>query len=327
MRHLKALVKAAASVALLWFVFSRVDVGDLYAHLQARDILLALLAGTFVLSTQAALAALRFQKCARIVGHRLHLFPSWVACQYGGFFSHTPISFVGGDAMRTWHLVSGGIPIGDAVKVVIIDRAIGFIGMMVLVALTLPALQRGISDPVLWTGVLIFIGIGLIAVTVFILLGKARSFRSRKGVFGLLAEYASLSSYLAAYPGQTLRAFAIAFVMNLLNPFAVWLIAAAYGGGVSIAIAFVAAPIVFLIAMIPISVAGWGLREGAFVVAFGLFGISSAAALSASVTFGVALLLAYLPAPYLFVSARRRGLLARTPQGVDGARAARGVDR
>lgn len=38
--------------------------------------------------------------------------------------------------------------------------------------------------------------------------------------------------------------------------------------------------------MIPISIAGWGVREGAMVVGLGLVGVSSSTALSVSLLFG-----------------------------------------
>jgi glycosyltransferase 2 family protein len=62
------------------------------------------------------------------------------------------------------------------------------------------------------------------------------------------------------------------------------------------------------IAMLPISIAGWGVREGAAVVAFGTLGIPAVMAFGASVLFalltlvlglsgGVSWLLARRPAP------------------------------
>jgi glycosyltransferase 2 family protein len=41
------------------------------------------------------------------------------------------------------------------------------------------------------------------------------------------------------------------------------------------------------IAMLPISLAGWGVREGAAVVAFGALGLPADQALAASITFGL----------------------------------------
>src|ERR1043166_7566553 len=50
-----------------------------------------------------------------------------------------------------------------------------------------------------------------------------------------------------------------------------------------------------LISMMPIALAGWGVREGALIVGLGLFGVASAAALASSIAFGLAMLIASLP--------------------------------
>lgn len=48
-------------------------------------------------------------------------------------------------------------------------------------------------------------------------------------------------------------------------------------------------PAIMEIAMLPVSLAGWGLREGAAVVAFGALGLPADQALGASIAFGLTL--------------------------------------
>src|SRR5256885_1502826 len=55
------LLKIAATAALLWFVFSKVDVAQIAARVSAAQIALALCAGVAVLSLQAYLVALRLR--------------------------------------------------------------------------------------------------------------------------------------------------------------------------------------------------------------------------------------------------------------------------
>ena len=315
MKHLATLLKIAATVALFWFVLSRVDLAELVSRLNAVDMALALLAGAAALSLQAALLALRLRICARAVGHDVARRTAWVACQYGGLFSHTPISFVGGDAMRVWHLVKNGLPVQDAAKAVVVDRALGFMGIMFLVIATAPALRAAVKDPVMWNGHLLLIGVGVGAILTFLALGRIRPTRRLGGVLGWIAELATASHHLSARPVEALTAFALAIFANALSAFAIWAISTAYGGGISFLTALVASPAVFLVAMIPISAAGWGLREGAFVVAFGLFGISAAVSLTVSITFGIALLLAYSPAAVLVFLARHQGASAAKGEG------------
>jgi hypothetical protein len=65
-------------------------------------------------------------------------------------------------------------------------------------------------------------------------------------------------------------------------------------------------PFVQLLSMLPISFAGWGLREGAMVVAFRLAGVPADAALGASILFGLCLFAASLPGLAAWLNLPRR---------------------
>ena len=54
-------------------------------------------------------------------------------------------------------------------------------------------------------------------------------------------------------------------------------------------------PLVTLIMVIPISIAGWGIREGAMVVGLGYLGVIPESALALSVLYGLLLLTIALP--------------------------------
>jgi hypothetical protein len=50
------------------------------------------------------------------------------------------------------------------------------------------------------------------------------------------------------------------------------------------------APAVMLLAAVPVSLGGWGMRESAMIVALGLFGVPASEALAVSVAYGLMLL-------------------------------------
>ena len=67
----------------------------------------------------------------------------------------------------------------------------------------------------------------------------------------------------------------------------------AYSIGIDLHVydAFAFVPAALLIAMVPISLGGWGVREVVFISALGLVGITAAEALGLSVLFGLTVLL------------------------------------
>lgn len=327
MKHLRTLLKVGATVALFWFVLSRVDLAELASKLTPGQILGALAAGCLIISIQSLIAAVRLKYCVRLLGGKIKMRDSWVACQYGGFFSHTPISFLGGDAMRVWSMMRCGVPVHGAAQSVIIDRALGFIGMMLLVLITVPAYYSVITDSAMWAGFLVLVGVGLGGTVAFLALGFLRLADQRTGFLARIAEYSTVSRHLAARPRDAIKALMLALAMNLLSPLAIWLMALAYGNGITLYIAVVATPLVLLVSMVPISVAGWGVREGAFVVVFGLFGVSSATSLTVSISFGVAFLLAYIPGAVLFLLRRRTGIAHAAAPAEQSGGALRGLER
>ncbi len=317
MRHLFTAFKLVATAVLLWYVFSRIDFAELASKVSAKDIALGLLAGAVTIVLQAIVAAVRLRMCLRMVGRGVSVTNTWIACQFGGLFSHTPISFVGGDAMRVWHVVRCGISLADAAKAVILDRAVGFVGMMCLVLVTAPVMLEAIQDPTVEAGYVALVATGIGAILGFFVLGRVPPPARQHSILSRIAEFASLSRYVALRPRETMAALGLAVVVNLFNVIAVWLIALAYGSGISLYVSMVAAPAVFLVAMIPISVAGWGLREGAIVVAFGLFGVPAEQSLTVSVTFGLAIILAYSPALVLLFRIRRKDGIPAVRPAVD----------
>jgi uncharacterized membrane protein YbhN (UPF0104 family) len=63
-------------------------------------------------------------------------------------------------------------------------------------------------------------------------------------------------------------------------------------------------PIILFTMLIPLSISGWGLREGAAAALFPLAGASSSAGFAASVAFGIVFVLTVLPG-LLFLSRRK----------------------
>ena len=64
-------------------------------------------------------------------------------------------------------------------------------------------------------------------------------------------------------------------------------------------------PVVVLGASVPISFAGWGVREGAMVLMLGKMGISSADALALSIVLGLVLMSVSILGGFVWLSVRK----------------------
>ena len=83
-----------------------------------------------------------------------------------------------------------------------------------------------------------------------------------------------------------------------------WVLGRSIDSTLSLAEAMVLCPPVFLIATLPISIAGWGVRETAMVVALAYAGVESSVALAISVALGVTVLVGSLPGAAMLATFR-----------------------
>ena len=79
-----------------------------------------------------------------------------------------------------------------------------------------------------------------------------------------------------------MKAVFVSLCCNLIMAFSIYLLAQAIGMNVSVVYFFVIMPIVFMITMIPISMSGLGLQDGAYVFFLGQVGVAPTIAFSMS---------------------------------------------
>ena len=97
----------------------------------------------------------------------------------------------------------------------------------------------------------------------------------------------------------------LAVLSNLLTIVALDCIATGLGINVSLWQLLGVIPAITLITLLPISFAGWGIREGAMVTFLLFLHIPKPAILSLSVLYGVMLILASLPGLYFYLFRRK----------------------
>lgn len=224
----------------------------------------------------------------------------------GYFFSQTMISFVGGDAARVFSLGDSGEKISQITKAVVIDRLAGFAGQILLLALTLPFLIQLLPDMELKI-FLLFIILGSCCLVLMVyFLGKKASTTDSKGIVGKITNY-SKRILDRLYTAQALLyIFGLSFLIGLINCVAYFAIAKALNIPLTFLQILILTPPALFLSMLPISISGWGIREGATVMLLGIAGISSADALCVSIIFGLSLLSISLPGGILWLASPKR---------------------
>ncbi|MGH7002838.1 MAG: lysylphosphatidylglycerol synthase transmembrane domain-containing protein, partial [Alphaproteobacteria bacterium] len=279
-------VKIAISAALLYWAFRSVDLATLGGHFARLDPVWVI-AAVFALGTQIALAGLRWAQIASTLGLAL---PAGRAIRFSAiaaFFNQALPSTIGGDAMRVWLLGRADRRWKNAIFSVIVDRVAGVASLALVVAACLPWSLDRIAAPEGRVAILV-IGLGGVAALPAILIVGSSRLSQRLAVWRLLRlpieiAVASRAVLFGRHAGVIAP---LSIAIHFLTVAAAWSLARAIAIAPDALIFLILIPPVMLIAMIPISVGGWGIREGAMVVAFGYTGMEPSQALAVSVLMG-----------------------------------------
>ncbi len=132
----------------------------------------------------------------------------------------------------------------------------------------------------------------LTVVSAFVVVGVLAVLMQRQGPirrFGTSVKTALLAR------GVVLRQLGLSLVIALLMIAAFAACAEATGTTLPVEAALTLVPLILTAMMIPVSVGGWGLREGAAAVLFPILGASASAGVAAGAAYGLALMIACLP--------------------------------
>jgi uncharacterized membrane protein YbhN (UPF0104 family) len=283
-RLLSFLAKAAISALLLYLSLRRVDLSHIGQRLS--DVDWRWIAAILVLmAIQVGLNAWRWREIVAVCGVTLRAMTALGYSYIGQFFSQVLPSTIGGDAVRMWLLArGGGWP--PAIYSVFIDRVVGVTALAALVTVCLPWTLALVQDPIARLA-LVAIGFGaLFAAGVFLSLGHSRlTIMERWWPTRHLATTSRLAWKLCTSSAAP-RVALIAIAVHLFTVLEAWAAARAAHASVDLVqTLFVVLPVI-LVSTIPISIAGWGVRESAMVMAFSYAGLAESDGLIVSLIYG-----------------------------------------
>ncbi len=288
--------KLVVTGALMWLLFRKVDLGPVAMRLTNMHAGWAT-AALAVLFAQLLLTGVRWHFVGQLVGAGIRLGLSVRLILVGQFFNQVLPSSVGGDGVRAWLLSREGISIQHALVSVICDRAAALVLLTVIVACTLPIviLSGDAAIPSAWPLVIAVDALTVAGLLFLFLWGKAFS-----AWLISLARVRPLGVIIRDLRLVLLSSVKSLWVAGLTVVVQVMVVMSVYFCALALRVEFgmihlLMLPLIMLVSSIPISFAGWGLRESAMVTGLGFAGISGADALAISISFGIAQLLVGLP--------------------------------
>ncbi len=302
----KVLTKATITLALLFFLAYKMDLGELVAILLSANPMLILLA-TLVHVLSVLLSVFRWRTI--LVNFDIHIdFAPLAKITFIGFFFNLFLpSGIGGDFFRAYYLSKRkDRGMSTTLTTTVLERSAGLCALLVIG--TLFASLENISVegiPLLY--------VFLVFITLY-LLGNLMLFHSwmhRKISFFLRKRhlqqieakmelvYGGLSRLLGNRSSM-IMAFLLSLLIQLLAVVIVWIAALAIDIHAPFGIFLIFVPLINLSIMVPLTINGIGLRESLFYLLFSQIGFPVEMAVSLSlVTFSVYLLTA-IPGSILY---------------------------
>lgn len=299
-------VKLLLSIAVLVYIARGLDLQRLRSHLVSVDPFLFVLALALIFFQTFVLNG-RWELIMRALGVSLDWLAGWRILMISLWFNQVLPSSVGGDAVRMWLLRQRGVQWPEAVKGVAADRFTALIGLIVLMVAGLPLLLSRVSNQaaILAIGGLTLAGVA--GTVVLLTLDRLPRRLIAHPAIASFVRFGTLVRFLLLRSERRALLFGSALLIHLVTAAACYALARGVGAQLSVLDAVVLIPPVVLLTAVPISISGWGVREGAMVACLGLAGVPSEEALSVSLLLGAISVIIGLVGGAIWLASPERG--------------------
>lgn len=299
-------LKVLLSGGLIWFLFQNVDTDMAVARVQEMAIWpLAITVGLFVF--QALVANLRWLIALRAIEAPMPFWRALAILYIGIFFNQTLPSSVGGDAVRMYKTYKAGLPLSAAINGVMLDRIATVVALVLVVLVLQPFLVVRVEDPMMQLVIPLLTAGAVGGVVVLMLLDRMPETFHRWKVVRGMAYLAADTRRLFLSPRWAPLSIGISAFGHVNISIAVYFLARALGIEITVLDCVMFIPLVILVTTLPISIAGWGVREGAMVGALALIGVPGESSLVLSIMMGLVAVLVSLPGGIVFLVTSDKG--------------------
>jgi uncharacterized protein (TIRG00374 family) len=184
----------------------------------------------------------------------------------GSFFNTLLPGLVGGDAVKGFYLYKAIGKGSLTLASIFMDRYIGFVTLTVICMAAYPFGYSYLQgSPAVWTLPLIVLIFVIASLLIFGLrLGNRMM---------ILSEFYKYFHSYRNKKGIIIKTILISVFVQLSGIFAVYILATGIGEHIPFLACLVFLPLIVMFTALPISISGIGIREGAFILFFGLIGV------------------------------------------------------
>ena len=285
-RILLSTIKILISVALLYLALSKVNLFELASRINIASLgWLALAVAATLL--QLLVGVLRWREVSDACRAPLALGQAIRFNLIGTFFNQTLPSSIGGDAVRLWLVARDGAGWRAATYSIFVDRAIGLIALAIIIVASLPWSYELIGDPNGRAALALVDFAALAAGLGFLVLGALPwPWLKHWWATHHLHACAVIADRILFSRDRGPKVAILSLFVHVLTVTIAWCVVQSIAAPVSFGQTFELIPPVMLITMLPISIAGWGVREATMGLAFGYAGLMTNEGVNISLLFG-----------------------------------------
>ncbi|WP_139481448.1 lysylphosphatidylglycerol synthase transmembrane domain-containing protein [Bradyrhizobium ivorense] len=285
-RSLMFITRVATSVGLLYFGLSGINFATIQSRLSYINplwIALAIAVAIF----QIFIGAPRWCEISALCQAPLGNLQALRYNIIGGFFNQTLPSSIGGDAVRLWLVKCTGAGWRAATYSILIDRVVGLLALAFIIIASLPWSYAMIGDAD-GRRTLILINLATLGGGAgFLLVGHLHcAWVKRLWPIIHVRACSAIANQVIFSKSNGPKIAVLSLTIHALTVVIAWCCARAVDAPSDFARLLMLTPPIILITMIPLSIAGWGLREAATMVAFGYAGLAPSDGAVISILFG-----------------------------------------
>lgn len=297
------LVKLSVTLVVLGLLAAGADWGGIVARLSNADPWL-FAAGFVVKALTLPLAAFRWRSVGLAAGFRLTRWTAFRLQMASGFLGQILPGSVGADLLRGWFTWRLGHPPGPVMLALLTDRTLALLGVVAIGLVGLPHLIA-VAPPAVATTVLGGAVVLVMLLAVSMLVGRIpvdrlplpASWRKHAMVRRLWGAVSTVTAHLrsVATSRDGWIGLGHSVGVHLSTIAATILFARSIGLPLGWLDGLAIVPAAIVAAALPVSLGGWGVREGAMVAGFALLGFDPSAALLVSLLIGLSIAILSLP--------------------------------
>ena len=303
-------LRVLVSAVLLAVLISRIHPEDLLPERRHLSTVAFLAAGLIITALGIVLSAWRWQRVLDVFGVRAPLRTLTGHYFAGQFVGNVLPSTVGGDVVRVSRTSTVAGSGSVAFAAVVLERLTGFIALPLLVFLGFVIRPSLLENNSAWIAIAIAGGTLLLLGVILVVVGHPRlagRFAERDNWMRFIGAVHIGINRLRHQPRATFGIVGAALIYQLSVVAAVYCAAQALDISVPNAAILAFIPAVAMAQTIPLSVSGFGVREGMLVLLLHPLGVSTSSALALGLFwYGMLLVVSLLGAPAFAVGNRAR---------------------